>query len=76
MAIMAVGIGDAVITTDGTGVAVIINGATIAAITIGKASLDSLIVIPLPGRGRIAAARTGRAHVARPVQLHRTRGNS
>ena len=56
--------------------AVTITGGTEAAVTISRAahaitdkpSLDSLSSSHCPGDTRIAAARTGRAHAARPVQ--------
>ena len=56
--------GDADTITGGTGAAVI----TSIAIT-AKPSLDSPSSSHCPGEARIAAARTGRAHAARPVQL-------
>jgi hypothetical protein len=56
--------GDADTITGGTGAVV-----TTSIVTTDKASLGSLIVIPIARTiKRIAAARTGRAHMARPVQ--------
>src|SRR5215216_512890 len=60
----------AVTTTGGAGAVVIITdgpGAAVTAIT-DKPSLDSPSSYHCPGDARIAAARTGRAHAARPVQ--------
>src|SRR5215216_6200280 len=60
----------AVTTTGGAEAVVIITdgpGAAVTAIT-DKPSLDSPSSSHCPGDARIAAARTGRAHAARPVQ--------
>src|SRR6185436_18683612 len=61
----------AVTTTDGAEAVVIITdgpGAAVITITATKPSLDSRSSSHCPGDTRIAAARTGRAHTARPVQ--------
>lgn len=66
--------GDAGIITAGTGAGAITGtGGTGAAATTGigisdRVSLEFAFAIPLPGRMRMAAMRTGRAPQARPVQ--------